>query len=122
MVGTIDRYVRISLPALQGIRLYHVFSDLDQSIATPAMAADQVPTGYTEWAGDWDGSPVSVGWDWAVVGGAIVLINPLEIRTNIAILSPQGASESPMRTRLHLQEWIEGLNWHAPIENILPRR
>jgi hypothetical protein len=119
MVGTIDRYVRITLPALQQIRLHHVISDLDPSIATPAMASDQVPTGYTEWAGEWDGTAVSLGWDWAVVHGAIVLINPMEIRTNLRILD--GACDSPMRTRIHLQDWIEGLEWRAAIESILPQ-
>ena len=122
MIGAIDRYVRIPVPALQQIRLHHVFSDLDQSIATPATAVDQVPTGYTEWAGEWDGTPVSVGWDWAVVHGVIVLINPMEIRTNIRIQAQDGASESDMRTRIHLLEWLEGLSWRAAIENILPHR
>jgi hypothetical protein len=122
MIRGTDRYVRISVPALQQIRLNHVFSDLDQSITTPTLPANQGLTGYTEWAGEWDGTPVSVGWDWAVVRGSIMLVNPMEIRTNIRILSPNGDIESSMRTRIQLQEWIEGLSWRAPIEEILAHR
>ena len=122
MVGAIDRYVRISRSALQQIRLYHLWSGLDQLIATPTLATHKVPTGYTEWASKWFGTVVSVGWDWAVIHGAIVLINPMEIRTNIKILAPDGTGESAMRTRMYLQEWIEKMNWRAAIEDVLPGR
>jgi hypothetical protein len=124
MVGAIDRYVRIPIYALEQVRLYHVSSALDASIATPMVSTDcpsseNVPTGYTEWAGHWSGSELSLGWDWAVIRGAIVIINPMEIRTNIRILAPDGTSESPMRTRIHLQKWIEQLSWHDVIREVI---
>jgi hypothetical protein len=99
---------------LPQLRLDHRASAIDQSIALPeglAGAAAEVISGYTEWVGTWQGEQVSIGWDWAFVDGSIVFLHPIEIRTNLLLIAPDGLGESPILTRVHLHEWLESLPW-----------
>jgi len=116
-----DGYVRIPTSALCGVELRHLLSNKDMSIAVLADARTEgTVTGYTEWVGSWHDLPVSVGWDWAVVQGIIVLLNPNEIRTNIQLLTSDCQPELPALARIHLLHWIESLPWReAAIEDLL---
>lgn len=107
--NTGDGYVRVPGDSLSGIVLRHLISQKDVSIAVPGGVA--TITGITEWVGEWCGQTVSIGWDWAVVDGIIVLVSPNEIRTNIRIVSSSGSAEPPEMAQIHLYSWIESLPW-----------
>jgi hypothetical protein len=102
---------RAELPQL---RIEHLKSAIDQSIALPEglpSALTTVITGYTEWVGSWNREQVSLGWDWAFCDGSIIFLRPIEIRTNLSLIAPDGVVESAILTRVHLHEWIESLSW-----------
>lgn len=111
-----DGYVRIPESELSGLRLQHLASAVDLSIAVPQGLARPSPgiiTGYTEWEGTWRGAGVSLGWDWAFVRGAIRLLDAAEIRTNIRLTAEDGSPRSPGVSREHLALWIDTLPWRA---------
>lgn len=111
-----DGYVRISEAELPELRVEHLASAVDPSIAVPADMAGQsaeVITGYTEWEGTWRGAGVTLGWDWALYRGRIRLLNAAEIRTNIQVVSRAGSQRPPDTSRGRLALWIEVLPWRA---------
>jgi len=118
MMGTrmADAYVRIPEAELPQLRVEHLTSAVDPSIAVPQDTAGEsaeVITGYTEWQGTWRGSGVTVGWDWALLRGRVRLLNAAEIRTNIQVVSRDGTARSPDASRGRLALWIETLPWQA---------
>jgi hypothetical protein len=93
-------YVRISSVVLQALRMQHLVSEIDSSIALPEGTnprGDVDLTGLTEWVGVWNDTKISVGWDWAVIRGVIIMLNPTEIRTNI-LVSEENGIDSPFLT------------------------
>jgi hypothetical protein len=106
---TSDGYVRIPTDALSAVELRHLVSEKDISIAVPGGGA--TITGITEWAGQWQNQTVSIGWDWAVIDGVVVLVSPNEIRTNILLVSRAGSAEPATIAQIHLFHWIESLPW-----------
>lgn len=115
-----DGYVRIPASALRSITLRHITTAKDQSIAAVDVAIPATAvTGYTEWVGTWEGAPVSLGWDWALVEGTVIVINADELRTNIQLLSSDFRPEPRATARAHLLAWIESISWReAPFEAI----
>lgn len=109
--NTPDGYVRIPTEGLAQVELRHLISEKDVTIAVPGGGA--TITGITEWVGQWHSQTVSIGWDWAVVDGIIVLVSPSEIRTNIQLISRTGSSEPPAIAQIHLFHWIESLPWRG---------
>jgi hypothetical protein len=110
-----DGYVRIPRAGLRSIAMHHVSSAVDLSIAIPEHLAATEPadmlTGYTEWAGYWEGQTVSLGWDWGLARAGLVLLSADEIRTNIM---PVGEASTPTQVdRAALAEWIEVLPWRS---------
>jgi Domain of unknown function (DUF4902) len=117
-----DRYVRIQASALSEVKLRHLVTEKDNTIAVPAnMAAGAATTGFTEWVGTWRTATVSVGWDWGVVGGLVVLLSQKEIRTNIQLLSPDQSPMPAPLAQIHLFHWIESLPWRETAVNDLLR-
>lgn len=104
-----DGYVRIPISELSTIRLRHLVSEKDTSIAVMGVAA--TITGISEWVGPWRNRTVSLGWDWAVIDGLVVLVNPGDIRTNIQLVSHEGEKEPPGIMQIQLFHWIESLPW-----------
>jgi hypothetical protein len=115
-----DGYVRIPTSALPAVQLRHLIAEEDPSIGVTDEAATATTiTGITEWAGSWDGSTVSVGWDWGVVRGIVILVNPNEIRTNIQLISRDGRPEPTAIATIHFLQWIETLPWqHAVVDTL----
>jgi Domain of unknown function (DUF4902) len=111
-----DAYVRIRETELRELRVEHLASAVDPSIAVPREMAAQsaeVITGYTEWEGTWRGTGVTLGWDWALLRGRVRLLSVAEIRTNIQVVSRDGTVRSPDASRGLLARWIETLPWRA---------
>ncbi len=111
-----DGYVRIPTSALRSVELRHFVSEIDPTIAIvdDATAATTI-TGITEWIGWWDDMTVSVGWDWAVLQGLVIPLNPNEIRSNILLIGADGGPEPPAVARIHLLYWIETLPWRQNV-------
>jgi hypothetical protein len=111
---TPDGYVRIDESDLSRLHLRHLTSMVDTSIAIPECLLDEsteVVTGYTEWVGTWSGAPVSLGWDWGFLRGAICLLSAAEIRTNIQLIVDGGSVSSPLLSRMRLARWLETVPW-----------
>jgi Domain of unknown function (DUF4902) len=110
-----DGYVRISESQLPELRVEHLASAVDPTVAVPREMSGraEVITGYTEWEGTWRGTCVTLGWDWALCGGRMRLVNAAEIRTNIQLVARDGSARPPGASRDHLALWIETLPWRA---------
>jgi hypothetical protein len=118
-----DFYVRIPLSELSTVQIRQLMSEKDASIAVPAgTSAATAITGITEWVGSWHNETVSVGWDWAVVNGLVVLLSPSEIRTNIQLIAPDERPIPPKIAQMHLFHWIESLPWREVAVNDLLQR
>lgn len=116
--NTPDGFVRIPSESLAEVELRHLISEKDVTIAVPGGGA--TITGITEWVGQWRNQTVSIGWDWAVVDGIIVLVSPGEIRTNVQLISRTGSAEPPALAQIHLFHWIESLPWRSgAVEELL---
>ena len=114
-----DGYVRIPTQALATVELRHLVSERDSTIAV-ASGPQPAITGYTEWVGVWSDSSITVGWDWGVVQGVIVVIDPAEIRTNILLVREDQQAEPRDLAKIHLLEWIESMPWReTAIEDLL---
>lgn len=119
--GSTDGYVRIPTSALPSLQLRHLTSDKDFTVAVAGDSPTHpLITGYTEWIGSWQDLSVTVGWDWGVVQGVIVVLNPGEIRTNIMLMSDDCRAEPADMAKIHLLHWIESLPWRQlAIEDLL---
>lgn len=118
-----ENCARVPKPELATIEVVHLASEIDLSIALPDgvasdLCADAI-TGFTEWVGEWRGGPISVGWDWGVIAGEIIVLHPAEIRTNVRLVMDDGSLASAMLTRVHLLVWIETLPWRAAITELV---
>jgi hypothetical protein len=91
------------------------------TIASGDGALDETTiTGHTEWIGAWHGEPISIGWDWAVVGGVVIVLNPNEMRTNIRLVTDTGGDEPLSLTKIRLLHWIESIPWReSAIKSLL---
>jgi len=116
-----DGYVRIPTSELSEVRLHHLTSEKDFTISVrDDEHTGPSVTGFTEWAGTWRGSTLSLGWDWGVIQRVIVLLNPNEIRTNIQLVGADGRPVPAPRARIHFMDWIETLPWReAAIKDLL---
>lgn len=107
-----DGYVRIPTSALATIPLHHLVSEKDPTICVAGDEDGRISvTGHTEWTGTWNGQAVSIGWDWGVLQGVIVLINATEIRTNILLIAEDGRPERPPMAHIHFLHWLEQVSW-----------
>ncbi|HEU4778996.1 MAG TPA: DUF4902 domain-containing protein, partial [Steroidobacteraceae bacterium] len=106
-------YVQVPTAELPTIRLRHLLSEEDSSIAVLRGAEIGAPsiTGITEWVGTWQNLTVTVGWDWGAMQDFVVLLNPQEIRTSIQLVDAEGRAEPLMVARIHLVQWIESHPW-----------
>jgi hypothetical protein len=116
-------YVRIAETELPALRIQHLTTAIDMSIALPqelTAAQNDVLSGYTEWAGTWRSAAVSVGWDWGFYRKQVLLLNPAEVRTNIQLIAGDGLPRSPQLNRLHVAQWLDTLPWRDEVYAVLP--
>lgn len=115
-----DFYVRVPVSELSAVQIRQLLSRRDVSIAVPAStSAAAAITGITEWVGTWQNEAISVGWDWAVINGVVVLLSPNEIRTNIQLISPDHRPVPRMMAQIYLYHWIESIPWREIAVNDL---
>lgn len=108
---------------LSTIRLHHLLSEQDSSIAVPGGTDLRSPTitGTTEWIGAWQNTTVMAGWDWGVLQDFVVLLNPQHIRTSIQLVDAEGRIEPVMVARIHLLHWIDSHPWREAVIQSLTR-
>jgi hypothetical protein len=109
--STSDGYVRIPISVLPTISLRHLVSGVDPSIATVDPRVKPTVTGFTEWVGAWNTMTITVGWDWGVLHGSVVVINPGEIRSNVRLVSDNCQSVQKALSETHMLKWIESMPW-----------
>lgn len=123
--NTSSEYVQIPELELSKLRIEHLTSAIDMSIGLPERLAHlsaETVSGYTEWVGCWRGADVSIGWDWGVVRGEVILLNAGEIRTNIQLFAADGVPMSALLTRAYLGRWLETVPWReGPIRDLIQR-
>jgi hypothetical protein len=110
-----DGYVRIPMYALRTIRLRHVISGVDPSIAALGTTDKPTITGYTEWVGTWERKTITVGWDWGVVRDGVVVINPDEVRSNVRLVSDEHGPIPSALSKVDMLRWIESLPWREVV-------
>lgn len=109
--STSDGYVRIPISVLPTIGLRHLVSGMDPSIATVDPSVKPTVTGFTEWVGTWNTMTITVGWDWGVVHGSVVVINPGEVRSNVRLVSENYQPVQKALSEMHMLKWIESAPW-----------
>ena len=118
-----DGYVPIPATLLGTLTLRHLISEIDLSIGVPENVPENSVTGFTEWAGMWRDTEITIGWDWGVVRDAIIVLNPGEIRSNVRVLLEDGQRAPALLNRMRIFEYIETLPWRdIAIEPLLHER
>lgn len=117
------RHVRISVAVLASVRLRHRHSERDPGVAVPAGEPENTTiAGTTQWLGSWRNKAVTVAWDWAVVGGMVVMLGQNQIRTNIELVADDRHPEPPDLAQIHLFQWLETLAWQQVVIDDVLRR
>jgi hypothetical protein len=115
-------YVRIAEADLPTLRIQHLTTAIDMSIALPdalAGASGAVTTGYTEWTGAWHDATVSLGWDWGFHRNTVLMLHPTEVRTNIQLIAADGLPRSPVLCRIRLAQWLDSVPWREVVHEVL---
>lgn len=123
---TIDYYLRLSREQLKQLSFRHLESHVDLEASRAAGRADQEGAwlsteigGYTEWADTAD-QGYSLGWDWYVhVPSGAMDVRPHSIRTNIMLITPEGADLGRAQTEQGLQDWLSCWNWAIQVLDAL---
>lgn len=106
-----DGRVWLPVSALPTTTLRHLISGVDPTITAVDIAEKPVTTGFTEWVGTWNNKTITVGWDWGIVSGDLVLINPKEIRSNVVLVSDERRALPAEQSRSKMLQWIDSLPW-----------
>ena len=109
--------IRIRTSLLNSIVLHHRASVLDPTYALGLWS--RTPTGSTFWTGDPNTSRIEIGWRWAKLHDAIVILEPTLIQTNLLLLGPSGREEPRLRALLHIVDYVETLPWRDPVRRLL---
>lgn len=72
--------------------------------------------GRTEWIGVCGCAQFDISWEWAFVADVVVVLRPSKLRTNVELIDARGLTQSPMRTKVCLLEWIETLPWREQVK------
>lgn len=110
--------------ALRSLRLRHVRTALDPSLALAASNGGTLPpgtlAGLTEWSAPWGTTEAYVGWRWALLRDTLIVLDPVALRTNILIIE-DGAPVAPFRNTLEIFEWIETWPWRSAVRGVIAR-
>lgn len=82
------------------------------------LPARNTLAGYTEWDGVWDRELIYLYWHWGVLLGALVVINPHRLRTNIQLVE-HGREESVPLSRTYLLEWLASFAWPDTVWQVI---
>lgn len=81
---------------------------------------EQPCSGHTVWATRASGGPAGVAWDWVLMPqGALALVDPLALLTNLWLLDGAGQVLSPLQAAPHLNGIVHGLPWQDTVQRAL---
>jgi hypothetical protein len=110
---------------LAAVRLQHIGSAIDVSLAVVewgvAAPSTGAVAGYTAWGATRERVKLHACWDWAVVRGSLVVLNPAALRTNIRLLDGVTAMAF-LLSQAHIFEWIESMPWRDKVDEIVGSR
>ncbi len=114
----------MSFMRLQGLRLVHLISGLDEQ--EPGKFDGAIPayiTGYTDWVSD-TFPTVTIGWDWLMEGccGRVMLSRPGEPRSNILLLDSLGRDVPAVKSAAVLETYLDGIAWTGSVEHYIRQR
>lgn len=109
----------LSLGDLAALRFVHGCTDVfpEGSGARGLAIIGATRHGTTRWVASRPAQPsVWVQWSWVhIQPGIVMLENPLELRSNIGIVGPQGRRLSTMESMIRLNCVIHALGWHRVV-------
>jgi hypothetical protein len=91
----------------------------------PEPLADGRRIGDTTWGMLCDGQLMAVSWDWIeILPGAVCMVDPGNVLTNIRFMDSQGCYEEPSQALLSVNVLIHRTPWQATVcaalDNALP--
>lgn len=111
--------VTLSLAALAALRFVHGYTEVfPESTAARGLAiVGATRHGTTRWVASRPGQPgIWMAWSWAhIQPGIVMLDNPLELNSNIAIVGADGRRLSSMESMIRLNCVIHALDWHRVV-------
>ena len=76
--------------------------------------------GHTVWATRAAAGPAGMAWDWVrMPQGAVALVDPLALLTNLWLLDAAGRVLSPLRAAPHLNGIVRALPWQDEVQRAL---
>lgn len=105
-------YLRIRLAELMQLELCHLFSEVTSYELSGAK-------GYTEWGGSLDQKPLSLSWEWMILGDGIIIPGPRPVTSNIMLIDAKGYDLGPECTAESLTTKITALDWARHIQELL---
>lgn len=117
-----DYYWRVPERKIGQLRLRHLASAPDlavlqqvRQLRLPARAA-----GITEWQGEEQGHPVSLGWDWMELqDGDVRTVMVLAPRTNIRLTDAKGYDVPEASAAPFLWDLIASLSWTQHVSRMI---
>ncbi len=76
------------------------------------VGSDGCARGFTLWAGDLEGNPVFMAFDWVELRpGVPILTDPNAVLTNLSVIDDRDVREDRLKEVIHLNIMIRELGW-----------
>jgi|JI8StandDraft_1071087.scaffolds.fasta_scaffold60293_2 hypothetical protein len=87
-----------------------------QVVQQPREGLSVARQGQVIWGCSVGDSPVALGWDWAEIrSGVVVLACPMNVFSNVTLLSADGTSLDQGKSLLELNNTIHELDWQRAV-------
>ena len=117
-----DYYFRIAAHDLADLELQHSVSVQDTAVLVDVhrLGLAGRRAGLTEWECLYQGSPLSLGWDWAeLADGDIRAITLVAPRTNIKLIDIKGYDMTDEAATACLWAFVASLSWQRSVAQSL---
>jgi len=126
--GIGDRTAQIAFYDLPSLRFTHAHTDIfsrENNVEALALG-DALVCGSTTWVADvpatcaehldTSGLHAWLQWEWLqIAAGVIAIVNPLDLRSNIALVGPDGHRMSRMNALIRFNRFIHRLDWQSAV-------
>lgn len=114
-----DAYVRLSIENLQGLKITHVHSEMEDVLSPDADQAQPMVQGFTEWSAPGDRA-ISFGWDWTFEPDKNrLLARWTTLRTNLMLIDEDGSDLGNDCMRLCVARLMTRVCWEETISELL---
>ncbi len=77
-------------------------------------------SGHTLWGRFCDDGDAGLAWDWVEVGsGVVAMVDPMQVVTNMRLLSGDGQVLTPSDAALHFNQFVRRLPWQEEVRRLL---